>query len=39
VEDATEREALWRKVLSIKYDSVSGDWCSKEVGGRYGVGM
>jgi hypothetical protein len=30
---ATEREALWRSVVDIKYDSLRGGWCSKEVGG------
>jgi hypothetical protein len=30
---ATEREALWRKLVHIKYDSHMGGWCSKEVGG------
>jgi hypothetical protein len=34
---AAEREALWRKLVKIKYDSHMGDWCSKEVGGTYGV--
>jgi hypothetical protein len=36
---ATEREALWRKVVGIKYDSMRGDWCLKEVGGSYGMGV
>jgi hypothetical protein len=36
---ATERDALWRKVVDVKYDSLSGGWCSKEVGGPYGVGV
>jgi hypothetical protein len=36
---ATERGALWRKVVDVKYDSLSGGWCSKEVGGSYGVGV
>jgi hypothetical protein len=36
---ATEREALWRKVVGIKYDNMRGDWCSKEFGGPYGVGV
>ena len=28
-----EREALWRKVVDIKYDSMRRGWWSKEVGG------
>jgi hypothetical protein len=36
---ATRREALWRKVVGIKYDSMRGYWCSKEFGEPYGVGM
>jgi hypothetical protein len=34
---AMERDALWRKVVDIKYCSMRGGWCSKEVGGPYGV--
>jgi hypothetical protein len=26
-------------VVSIKYDSMRGDWCSKEIGGPYGMGV
>jgi hypothetical protein len=33
----TEREALWRTVVSIKYDSKRGGRCFKEVEGPYGV--
>lgn len=43
-----DMDALWRKVVDIKYGSMRGDWCSKEVGGNlwsgsvemyyYGVG-
>jgi hypothetical protein len=36
---AMECDALWRKLVKIKYDSQIGDWCSKEVGGTYGVGV
>jgi hypothetical protein len=25
--------------VDIKYDSTRGGWCSKEVGGPYGVGV
>jgi hypothetical protein len=28
-----EREALWRKVVDIKYDSMRRGWCFKKVGG------
>jgi hypothetical protein len=34
-----ERDALWRKLVDIKYGSMRGGWCSKEVGGPYGVGV
>lgn len=34
---AMERDALWRKVVDIKYGSTRGGWCSKEVGGSFGV--
>jgi len=34
-----KRDALWRKVVAIKYGSVRGGWCSKEVGGSFGVGV
>jgi hypothetical protein len=36
---AMERDALWRKVVAIKYGSMRGGWCSKEVGGSFGVGV
>jgi hypothetical protein len=36
---ATEREALGRMVVSIKYESMKGDRRSKQVGGPYGVGV
>jgi hypothetical protein len=36
---AMEMDALWRKVVDIKYGSMSGGWCSKEVGGSFGVGV
>jgi hypothetical protein len=25
--------------VDVKYESLSGGWCSKEVGGSYGVGV
>jgi hypothetical protein len=36
---AFERDALWRKVVNIKYGSMRGGWCSKEVVGSFGVGV
>jgi hypothetical protein len=36
---ALERDALWRKVVAIKYGSMRGGWCSKEVEGSFGVGV
>jgi hypothetical protein len=36
---AMERSALWRKLVGIKYGSMRGGLCSKEVGGPYGVGV
>jgi hypothetical protein len=34
-----ERDAFWRKVVDVKYGSLRGGWCSKEVGGSYGFGV
>jgi hypothetical protein len=34
-----EGDAMWRSVVDIKYDSLREGWCSKEVGGPYGVGV
>jgi hypothetical protein len=36
---AKEGEAWWKKLVEVKYDMMRGDWCSKEVGGPYGVGV
>ena len=36
---ATEREALWHKIIKAKYEDQDGGWCSKEVSGPYGVGL
>jgi hypothetical protein len=36
---ATEREALWYKIIKAKYEDQDGGWCSKEVSGPYGVGL
>jgi len=37
---AMEMDALWRKVVDIKYGSMRGGWCSKECGSVLGgVGM
>jgi len=35
---AMEMDALWRNVVTIKFGSMRGGWCSKEVGGSFGVG-
>jgi hypothetical protein len=34
-----EREALWRSVIEVKYESLRGGWCSSEVVGTYGVSV
>jgi hypothetical protein len=36
---ATERDALWRKVVEVKYGSMDGGWCTNQVMGTYGVGV
>lgn len=36
---AMEMDALWRKVVAIKYGSMSGGWCSEEARGSFGVGV
>jgi hypothetical protein len=36
---AMEMDALWRKVVDIKYGSMRVGWCFKEVGGSFGVGV
>ena len=36
---ANEREAFWRRVISHKYGEEEGGWCTREVSGRYGVGL
>jgi hypothetical protein len=36
---ATERDALWRKVVEVKYGSMAGGWCTNQVMGTYGVGV
>uniref|UniRef100_A0A2N9EQ15 4-hydroxy-tetrahydrodipicolinate reductase n=1 Tax=Fagus sylvatica TaxID=28930 RepID=A0A2N9EQ15_FAGSY len=34
---ATEREALWRKIVDLKYGSMMGGWCSNAIqGGEWG---
>ena len=35
----SEREALWRRVVDVKYGSLWGGWCSKEVKGPYGMSL
>jgi hypothetical protein len=36
---ATDREAYWRNVIEIKYESMEGDWCTKQVERPFGVGI
>jgi hypothetical protein len=36
---ATERDALWRKVVEVKYGSMAGGWCTNQVMRSYGVGV
>jgi hypothetical protein len=36
---ATEREAIWYKVIKEKYEEQDGGWCSKEVSWPFGVGL
>ena len=36
---ATEKEALWRKFVEIKYGGMWGDWCSKSIQGSYGTSL
>jgi hypothetical protein len=36
---ANEEEAWWRTLVEVKYNIMRGGWCSKEVGGPYGVGV
>jgi hypothetical protein len=33
------REALWRLVIDVKFESLNGGWCSKEVLGTFGVAV
>jgi hypothetical protein len=33
------REALWQLVIDVKFKSLRGGWCSKEVLGTFGVGV
>jgi hypothetical protein len=32
---AMEMDAFWKKAVEIKYGSMRGGWCSKEVGGPF----
>ncbi|KAJ9676777.1 hypothetical protein PVL29_022006 [Vitis rotundifolia] len=36
---ANDREAFWKKVISQKYGVEEGDWCTRAVSERYGVGL
>ena len=35
----TEREALWRQVVDVKYGSMWGGWCTNVGRGSYGVSL
>jgi hypothetical protein len=35
----TEREALWRRVIDVKYGSMWGGWCTNVGRGSYGVSL
>ena len=34
-----EKDALWRKVIELKYGCLWGEWCSRSVNGPYGVAL
>jgi hypothetical protein len=36
---ATERDALWRKVVEVKYGSMARGWCTNQDMRSYGVGV
>uniref|UniRef100_A0A2N9IE81 Reverse transcriptase zinc-binding domain-containing protein n=1 Tax=Fagus sylvatica TaxID=28930 RepID=A0A2N9IE81_FAGSY len=36
---AREKEALWRKIVEIKYGGLWGGWCSNYVAGPHGKGL
>ncbi|KAJ9681633.1 hypothetical protein PVL29_017839 [Vitis rotundifolia] len=36
---ANDKEAFWKKVISQKYGVEEGDWCTRAVSERYGVGL
>jgi hypothetical protein len=36
---ANDEDTWWRKLVEVKYDIMRGGWCSREVGGSYGVGV
>jgi hypothetical protein len=36
---AMEKDALWRKVVEVKYESMAGGWCTNQVMRSYGVGV
>ncbi|KAJ9691054.1 hypothetical protein PVL29_013294 [Vitis rotundifolia] len=36
---ANEREALWRRAISLKYGEEEGGWRTRDVNGRNGVGL
>ena len=36
---AAEKEALWRKIVDLKYGSMRGGWCSNPAQGPYGTSL
>ena len=34
-----EKDALWRKVIELKYGCLWGGWCSRSVNGPFGVAL
>ena len=36
---AREKEALWRKIVDLKYGGLWGGWCSNYVAGPYGKSL
>ncbi|KAG7984034.1 hypothetical protein I3843_04G136900 [Carya illinoinensis] len=34
-----EGDACWRNILDVKYESIGGGWCSKDIRGVYGMGV
>ena len=34
-----ETDALWRRVIEVKYENVWGGWCTKKLSSAYGVSL